>query len=299
MKAREYLPSTTMLVDSSRIGKQMSRAFPTNRMFLIPAVTLLLSTLSCAPDTETSEQHTEADHTEGVADENSTTTPDGEGTGGTRSWAPWSLSFERVDTMFSSEAHMIELFGRQSISRGTIHVGEGEKVPATILFAGESGRELKVSWHDRQRRRHPEQIVIEGTGSEWFLSSGLRTGIDLDSLRRLNERAFEMSGFEWDYGGTVVDWKGGKIEKMEREDAWLVVRTVRSDSGKAAVSEEEMRQIVGDRLISSENGVLKRVNPVVRTIIMVFAPPEPPAEDSEAGEQESEESTPQEEGRDR
>lgn len=204
------------------------------------------------------------------------------------SWAPWSLTFESVDTMFASEAHMVELFGRESVTRGTINVGGGEKIPATVLFAEKPEMRLKMSWHKRKARQQPAQVVIEGSPSMWYMQSGLRTGITLDSLRRLNGRPFDLSGYDRDYGGTVMNWRGGKIEAMETDGAWLVVRTETTDSGRAGISKEDLDQIIGDRTISSENSTLQTVNPIVSTIILVFSPhPPPPAKISDSVEKPS------------
>ncbi len=195
-----------------------------------------------------------------------------------RSWAPWDLTLERADTFFASETHMIELFGKSSVTRGTIRIGEGEVVPATILFDDHPEMRIKVSWHDRTARRHPEQVLIEDRPSLWFLKPGLRTGIEIDSLGRLNGRSFEMSGFDRDYGGTILNWRGGRVEAMETGNAWLVVRTEATDSARARVSKEELREIIGDRLLNSDNEVVRTVNPVVSTILLVFSPPAPDSE---------------------
>jgi|AntRauTorckE5430_2_1112549.scaffolds.fasta_scaffold03866_1 hypothetical protein len=50
-------------------------------------------------------------------------------------------------------------------------------------------------------------------GGHWASAKyGVRVGTSLAELNRLNGKPFKLSGFGWDYGGSVTDWEGGALE---------------------------------------------------------------------------------------
>ena len=86
---------------------------------------------------------------------------------------------------------------------------EGESSPGWVLYPDQPSRRLEV-FLDEQGER-PTSIVVAATSSDWVRGDGVRIGLDIADLADLNGRAFGFAGFGWDYGGTVVDWKGGAI----------------------------------------------------------------------------------------
>jgi len=184
---------------------------------------------------------------------------------------PSLLTFEIADSLFADERTMIETFGRGNVDSGEIHVGEGEILPATVLFPEDPERRLKVTWHDPEERSSPERIVIEEKPSRWSVQPGFSTGTTLDSLEKLNGRPFELLGFDWDYAGTVVNWSEGRLDSLESESRWLVVRLRPTDEDRERVGEEMMARVMGDAMFGSDHRVMREVNPQVYQILMIFA----------------------------
>ncbi|WP_462116346.1 hypothetical protein, partial [Lysobacter xanthus] len=58
--------------------------------------------------------------------------------------------------------------------------------------------------------RHPGMLIARD-GATWTRADGVRAGLDTRALQALNGRPFAFSGFDWDYGGYVTDWKGGHL----------------------------------------------------------------------------------------
>lgn len=179
------------------------------------------------------------------------------------------LTFRVIDTLFASELLMMDRFGRENVTQGLIHVGEGETLPATILYADDPRRRLMVAWKDNLNGADPERVVIEGEASLWSVAPGFSVGTTLDSLERLNGRPFELLGFEWDYAGTVVDWKGGVIESLNTDTDWLVVRLAPEQKAWEELGQEETEKIMGDEPFSSENRTMQGVRPTVSQIMMI------------------------------
>ncbi len=86
---------------------------------------------------------------------------------------------------------------------------EGETWPGWVLYPDQPTRRLEV-YLDEQGE-HPTSVVANDTATDWVRGDGVRIGLDVAALAALNGRAFVFTGFGWDYGGAVVDWKGGAI----------------------------------------------------------------------------------------
>ena len=189
---------------------------------------------------------------------------------------PRILTFELADSLFADRERMAEIFGEENLDSGEVHVGEGEMLPATVLYPNDPRRRLKVAWHNAAEKSVPERIVIEDEPSAWSVYPGLSTGTTLDSLEKLNGRPFELLGFDWDYAGTVVNWSEGRLDSLESETRWLVVRLRPSDEDRARVGEEGMARVMGDGMFGSDHRAMREVNPRVYQILMIFAGYDPP-----------------------
>jgi hypothetical protein len=44
--------------------------------------------------------------------------------------------------------------------------------------------------------------------------AGLAPGADVASVEAANGKPFEVSGFDWDYGGYIEDFHGGKLKSL-------------------------------------------------------------------------------------
>jgi len=78
-----------------------------------------------------------------------------------------------------------------------------------------------------------------------------------------------LTGFGWDYAGTVVSWSGGKLEQ-EFEKGGRVVLLRLSDQTDYAASGEDAGTVLGDRDFPSNNRVMQKINPKVYQLIVEF-----------------------------
>ncbi len=89
---------------------------------------------------------------------------------------------------------------------------EGESLKALALFPKDPARRIEIIFSDDKLTtvsgyRLPEQ------GGKWTVA-GLAPGADVATVEAANGKPFEVSGFDWDYGGYIEDFHGGKLAKL-------------------------------------------------------------------------------------
>lgn len=104
-------------------------------------------------------------------------------------------------------------YGADAVVRETLPGAEGDSVEGWVLFPRDRARRIEV--HPDESGVHPAMLSV-GEGSTWTRSDGVRIGLDTRALEALNGRPFEFAGFGWDYGGVVMDWKGGRLARDGR-----------------------------------------------------------------------------------
>lgn len=182
--------------------------------------------------------------------------------GAAHAQVPETLDCTGVFGRDSSHARVVQVFGARNVVFRKIHGPEGSELMATVVFGSDQRRRLEFLWHDEKARRRPSHISV-GRGSAWRGPHGLAIGTALTEVERVNGRPFVLSGFGWDYGGTVTDWKGGALARLPG-GCRLLVRFEQGANppGKAAEA------VSGDRDFSSNNRNMRAVKPIIYEIIM-------------------------------
>ncbi len=117
-------------------------------------------------------------------------------------------------TPATGEADLIELLGRESVTRDWIYLAEGFCSPGTRVFPG-TADELAITWRDEQRSA-PATVRISKQGARWTTPDGVRMGTNLNELEEIRGEPIVFGGFGWDYGGgtwwgTPTDEGGGGV----------------------------------------------------------------------------------------
>ena len=86
--------------------------------------------------------------------------------------------------------------------------GEGETVPGAVVYDKDPKRRLEITW---TKSKLIGDISFGGQSSVWHTAEGITLGTTLADLQKLNGKAFKFSGFDWDYGGHIQSWEGGKL----------------------------------------------------------------------------------------
>jgi hypothetical protein len=96
----------------------------------------------------------------------------------------------------------------------------------------------------------------------------------MQELQKLNEKAFQLSGYGSDGGGAVTSWRHGALEEDPAACGHLVVRlTPAAELAGRNMSKEEQslyKQLQGDKPYSSNYISLLELNPMVSALEMQF-----------------------------
>jgi hypothetical protein len=88
----------------------------------------------------------------------------------------------------------------------------GGEADVTVLFPNDPQRRLEVWWSNPDRTG---TYLIDIAGkSIWTGPDGLRLGLTLEQLQKLNHRPFKMKGFDKNDVATVSTWDGGALASI-------------------------------------------------------------------------------------
>ena len=107
----------------------------------------------------------------------------------------------------------------------------------------------------------------------------LSLGSTLRQIERLNGKPFRLTGFGWDYSGTVVDCNEGRLKEVGCVDPGepsrgiqgrkLLVRLIPDDEKRI---NREYQAVLGDREFSSDHPAMQKLNPRIYEMVVFFAP---------------------------
>ena len=110
------------------------------------------------------------------------------------------------DTLASAQARL----GAANVVARELDGAEGETFQGWVVYPDDPKRSVDVVLDEAGT--HPEAIRVSGDATAWTRSDGVRIGLSSLELQTLNGKPFDFSGFDWDYGGGVLDWRGGKLD---------------------------------------------------------------------------------------
>ena len=103
-------------------------------------------------------------------------------------------------------------FGKANVREETFDGAEGiGTYPALVLFPDDPSQRLELVLDAEDKDAPIQELRVRAPGSRWRDASGLRMGMTLSELVALNGAPISFYGLEWDYGGTVQDWHGGRL----------------------------------------------------------------------------------------
>lgn len=167
-----------------------------------------------------------------------------------------TLVLEDLLTYPNADALMAH-YGPAHVQRRTHIAGpEGESVIASVLFP-DTEHELIFFWKDSKNMREIESIECRSKASPanpWHSRRGLKMGLPLTEVVRLNAHDFTLSGIGWDYGGYVLNWQGGELDHTG-----LIVQFGTGAEQLLTLSRQQTEAIMGDREVSSAETAWQRV----------------------------------------
>lgn len=169
----------------------------------------------------------------------------------------------------SSEKDLIKIFGEENVIRDSIDIGEGFHVFGTKIFHGTTD-EITLTWIEGAEFEKPSHIIVNDISSRWETEQGIMIGSTLKQLEKINGGYFRMTGFGWDYAGTILEWKGGKLEKIvgTNYEKNMIIRL--GEPANMKISQEEYFKLLGDQLFDSSIDLLQKMNPVVNQMVFIL-----------------------------
>lgn len=111
----------------------------------------------------------------------------------------------------SSEARLVETYGRDNVVTGDIPGPEGSTILATTVFPNDPEKKMEFGWWDEDSLTQLAYFTVPAKDTA---PNGLRTGMTIKEVETMNGAPFALSGFWWDYGG-YADFTGGKLADIE------------------------------------------------------------------------------------
>lgn len=153
----------------------------------------------------------------------------------------------------SSHAKLTTEFGAKNVVFKDVELPGNYLVKATVAFDGDPTRRLVFFWNDEKTRTKIKSILIEAP-SVWTGPGGIRNGLPLKELEKLNGGSFSMVAFGGVGSGTVSDLKGPFADISGG-----CKLTVTFEPGIANPLPPRYAPITGDHKLVSTNFMLRRV----------------------------------------
>ena len=178
-------------------------------------------------------------------------------------------------TASTTRAELDAMFGKENVQERNLDISEGPEA-ATVVFGDDSSAALAITW-DRER---PSTIhVCFGTQTgpcRWRTAGGIRIGLPIRELEKLNEKSFQLTGFGGEPQGTVTSWRKGQLEEDPAACGHLVVRLTPATELTGTLSKSEaaaLKQLQGEKPYSSSYIPMLELNPIVSALEMQFLGP--------------------------
>jgi hypothetical protein len=176
-------------------------------------------------------------------------------------------------TAATTHADLDTLFGKENVRDGGF---ENSDLPeaATVVLGNDTSAALAITW-DKEHASNIHICFGTQTGPcRWRTASGIRIGLPLAELQKLNEKSFQVAGFGSEGEGTVVSWRHGMLEEDPSACGHLVVRLTPAFEldGRPLTKEESnlLKQLQGDKPLSSNYLPVLELNPIVSGLELQF-----------------------------
>lgn len=161
-----------------------------------------------------------------------------------------------------TERSLKQRYGKDAVVQD-LPGAEGERYKGVVLFPKARDRRIEIAFTDDKAGRASGLTLRDaGRASLWNVA-GVTIGSSLADVQKANGKPFLVSGFEWDYGGFVTDWKGGVLSRPLQGGCTVTIRF----GGKTGAP----RSLSGDGVkAASDNAALVKWAPMVTEIGVNF-----------------------------
>jgi hypothetical protein len=187
--------------------------------------------------------------------------------------APATAHAVACSESFGKDSNHLKLamgFGFKNVTTTNVQAENGTKVAASVLFPDDPQQRLEVWWTNAASHSGIYLIVIGGK-SDWTAPGGLRLGLTLAELEKLNHKSFKLKGFDKNGVATGTNWDGGALASLAGGcNAGLSLRPDPKVSGKI------IGTLSPNKEYASSNPQMRAAKPTVSEILIGY-PTDAPA----------------------
>jgi hypothetical protein len=163
----------------------------------------------------------------------------------------------------SSNLKLAMVFDSRNVTFEDVDVG-GTKVGASILFPKDAKHRLEIWWAN-QASRSGTYLILINKQSTWSAPGGLKLGLTLAELEKLNHKPFKLKGFDKDNTAAVSDWDGGTLSKLPGD-----CKSGVSLQPDAKASADAVKELTADKEYSSSDPAMRVLKPKVTEILIGY-----------------------------
>lgn len=142
--------------------------------------------------------------------------------------------------------------------------GDGQCQWGTAMFHG-TNREIQITWRNWKERKAPRSLRF--VGSELHFENGMRPGLLLKDLARLNGASIRLAGFGWEGSGRHRSFQKGAFQGFDAQDShYLIQYALDWELFDEAGEEEHASIVVGDQDLDSSEPTLAKFRAEVEFI---------------------------------
>jgi hypothetical protein len=173
-----------------------------------------------------------------------------------------SIACSGVWSKDSSHIKLANVYKLDNVVYTDVEAGKN-KIMATVLFPKDPKRRLEVWWKNEQSRSGLYLVVINGQ-STWSVPKGVRLGLGLSAIEKLNGKPFKLKGFDKD-GGSSTDWDGGALSSLPGGCKVGLKFAPDAKAPQAAVDE-----VMVERDFDSSDPLMRAARPAIVEIILGY-----------------------------
>jgi hypothetical protein len=167
----------------------------------------------------------------------------------------------------SSEAALIAAYGADNVVTGQVDGPEGSTVLATTVFPNDPQRSFQVYWWDEDKHASLASFSLPAGDTA---PGGLRVGQTVAEIEALNGGPFNISGFDWDYGGFANFGEESNLLNLPGG----CYPSVRFAPTKEAPAGTNIDAVEGDIQVPTTEPLLKTLDARVESVWLSYAMPE-------------------------
>jgi hypothetical protein len=164
----------------------------------------------------------------------------------------------------ASHIKLANMFKLDNVAYESVEGPGATKVMATVLFPKDPKRRLEAWWKNEQSRSGLYLVVINGQ-STWTVPKGLRLGLGLAAVEKLNGKPFKLQGYFGKDGGNTIDWDNGQLAALPGGCKVALKFALDPKAPQAARDE-----VANEREFESTDASMRAARPSISEIILGY-----------------------------